>query len=290
MATNSVRIAKGSAKQASREARRAVTTPVFEALERYGYVARGVIYIIIGVLAVQLAMGAGGKTVDPNGAIATIGAQPAGHLLLALVAVGLFGYSIWGLIRAIWNPLRRGSGVKGIVQRIGYLISAFSYGALAIVAAEYALNKPGGGSASGNPAVISGQLFSQSNGHLLVMAFGLFWILAALGQLYVAYKADFAKDFKTSAMSSQEFKYALALGRFGYAARGVVFGLIGWFVLQAGLTATPQKAVGFDGALLKLAQGPNGPLLLAIVALGLIAFGVFSALSAKWNRVQAMKG
>lgn len=290
MATNSAGLAKGSAKQAAREARRAVTNPLFEAIERYGYIARGVIYIIIGVLAVQLAMGAGGKTVDPNGAIATIGAQPGGHLMLALVAVGLFGYSMWGLIRAIWNPLRRGNGVKGIVQRIGHLISAFSYGALAIVAGQYALNKPGGGQTSGNPAVISGQLFGQSNGHLLVIIFGLFWILAALGQFYVAYKADFVKDFKTTAMSAEEFKLASTLGRIGYAARGVVFGIIGWFVLEAGLTASPQKAVGFDGALLKLAQGPNGTLILAIVALGLIAFGVFSALCSKWNKVQVSKG
>lgn len=289
MATNTAGIAKGSAKRAAQEARRAAMNPVFEALERYGYVARGVIYFIIGILAVQVAIGAGGKTTDPNGAVATIGAQPAGHLLLTLVALGLFGYSLWGLVRAVWDPLGRGKGFKGIVQRIGYLVSAFSYGTLMIATAQYVLGKSGP-KPTGSPAVVSGQLFSQPNGHWLVIAFGAFWVLAALGQFYVAYKAEFAKDFRTSTMSVREFDFAQALGRFGYASRGVVFGLIGWFVVDAGLTMNPQKAVGYDGALLKLAQGPNGTLLLGIVAVGLMAFGIFSALCSKWVKVERMKG
>ncbi len=285
MATITTRPAKQNAKQIAHKAKRAASNPWVEQFERFGYLVRGLIYFIIGTLAVQLAMGAGGATTDQTGAIAVIGAQPMGKILLLLVVVGLAGYSLWGFVRAIFDPLGRGTKMKGIVERIGFLVSAVSYGALVIPTIQYLMNQPSGQS-KGNPADLSAQLFAQPYGRWLVIGFGIFWTVAAAGQFYSAYTAHFIQDFRTSTMSVAEFKWASRIGRFGFAARGVVFGLIGFFVIQSGLTMDPRKAQGFDGVLLKIAQAPYGTLLLALVAFGLVAFGVYSALCARWNKVR----
>jgi len=114
-----------------------------KALERFGYVARGVLFLIIGFLAFQASQSkAGGDLTDQNGAMARLAAQPFGQILLALMVIGLIGFAIWGLVRAIFDPLKRGSDKKGMIARLGYLISAVSYGALAIPFAQVVL---GGG-------------------------------------------------------------------------------------------------------------------------------------------------
>jgi Domain of Unknown Function (DUF1206) len=264
---------------------RAESSPWVETLERFGYLVRGAIYFIIGALAVQLALGAGGQATDYTGAIEMIRAQPLGRALLTLVAIGLTGYSLWGFSRAFLDPLRRGSDVKGLVERAGFLVSGISYGALVIPTAEFELNRPAGPT-TGNPAVLSAQLAGHPFGRWLVAAFGLLWLAAATGQFYTAYTQHFVRDLDRGKLTREEYGWARRIGSFGYAARGVVFGLIGWFVLESGLTADPGKAVGFDGALLKLTQAPYGTALLAVVALGLVAFGFYSALCAKWNKVR----
>jgi hypothetical protein len=284
MATIAAKPLKRNAKQVAHKAKRATSNEWVERLERFGYLVRGLIYFIIGALAAQLAIGAGGATTDQTGAIAFIGNQPLGKALLVLVAVGLTGYSLWGFVRAVFDPLGRGTAMKGILERIGFFVSGLSYGALVIPTVQFVINRPGA-QPTGNPAGLSAQLFAKPFGPWLVVGFGLFWIVAAAGQFYSAYTAHFAKDFDTNTMRVAKFKWARRIGRFGFAARGVVFGLIGLFVLQAGLTMDPHKAQSFDAVLLKIAQAPYGPILLAVVAFGLVAFGVYSALCASWNKV-----
>ncbi len=280
--------ANTAAKKAKTEAARVVTdNPWIDRLARFGFIMRGVLYIVIGLLAVQLALGAGGKATDQNGAIALLAANPWGKFLLFAMAIGLAGYSLWGFVRAIFDPLRRGHDTKGLVARLGFLISGVSYGALVLPTARYLTGNPGsGGGQSGNPQDITAQLLSKPGyGQWLVILFGGFWIVAAIGQFLQAYKAEFVKDFKSREMRANEKRWATRIGRFGYAARGVVFAIIGWFVIQAALSFSPQRATGFDGALLKIAREPYGLYLLAIVALGLVAFGVYSMLCARWNKV-----
>lgn len=285
MTTRTFRDTKQDLSRIGRQAKHATSNPWVESVERLGYLVRGLLYFIIGVLALQLALGAGGATADQTGAIAMIGSQPMGKALLIVTTVGLAGYSFWGFVRAFGDPLRRGTSLKGIVERIGFLISGLSYGILVIPTADFVLNRPVGGASAGKPADLTAQLLSQPNGRWLVFAFALFWGAAAVGQFYSAYTAHFARDFQTSTMSKEEFKLSKEIGRLGYAARGVVFGLSGWFIFESALTLDPRRAVGFDGVLLKLAQAPYGPLVLAVVAFGLVAFGVFSALCAKWIKV-----
>lgn len=267
--------------RAERTARETAASPAVEMLARLGYVARGVVYALIGLLSLQLALSHRGQVTDQTGAVAYLSAQPFGKLIVILLAVGLIGYALWGFVRALFDPLHRGSDPRGLLERAGFVVSGVSYGALALVALFYGI---GVGSASaGKPQDMSAQLLSKPFGVWLVGALGLFWIGGAIGQAYMAYKADFMKDL--GGMSAQERTAMERLGRFGYAARAVVFALIGWFLIQSALTANPNQAVGLDGALWKLTNQPNGMVLLSIVALGLLAFGIFSMLCARWIRI-----
>ena len=259
-----------------------------KALERFGYVARGVLFLIIGFLAFQASQNKpGGDLTDQNGAMARLAAEPFGQILLGLMVLGLIGFAIWGLVRAIFDPLGRGSDRKGMIARLGYLISAVSYGALAIPFAQVVLGGGRGPTKSQTQTTqdITAQVLGNPLGAILIAAVGAAVILWALAQLYTAYTGKFAADFKTSEMSAQVKRGFMLAGRLGIAARAIVFALIGFFLIQAALHVDSKQAVGLDGALWKLTQEPQGALLLGAVALGLMFFGLYSILSARWVAV-----
>lgn len=278
--------ATSGAKQTAREVKHATTNPWVERLERFGYVTRGIVYATIGILSLQLALGAGGATTTQAGAIAVLGSQPFGKFLLVLIILGLASYSLWGFVRAIFDPLHRGSDLKGTGARVGFAFSGLAYGLLILPTLQLLMNQ-GSSAQAGNSADISVQLFKLPFGMWLVASFGLVWIGIGVGQLYTAYKTSFMKDFQVGKMNAQEKTWATRLGQFGYAARGIVFAVIGLRIVLAGVTHNPAQAQGFDSALVKLAHAPYGTLLLGGVALGLIAFGVYSAFSARWIKVSA---
>lgn len=261
--------------------RATVNTPVVEGLARFGYIARGLIYALIGLLSAQLAFSSGGQVTDQSGAIQMIGAQPFGKILLLVLTVGLFGYAMWGVIRALLDPLGRGSDAKGLVERAGFLLSGVSYAVLGLLAFYYAT---GVGKAGGGSQDLTATLLAQPFGKWLVVLVGLFWLGAGAGQLYTAYKEDFKKDLRPN-LPANEKVWSERLGKFGFAARGVIFGIIGLLTVQGGLGVNPQKTIGFDDALSQLAHQPFGTLLLGIVALGLLAFGIYSILCARWMTV-----
>ncbi len=263
----------------------AAASPWVEGLARLGYAARGLLYITVGVLAVRVALGDGGQTTDKNGAITAIGSQPFGKFLLALIVIGLIGYSLWGFVRAILDPLNRGTDPKGIAQRIGYAVSGLSYGALVIPTVRFIMGTSSTGGSSGASQDLTAKLLSQPFGPWLVGLLGLIGMGGGLGQLFQAFTADFKKDLKFRDMSSDEQKWAIRVGRFGMAARGIVFAMMGFFILQAALHKDPGNVKGLDGALQTLVHQPYGPWLLGIVALGLVSFGVYSLLCAKWIRL-----
>lgn len=264
------------------EAKHKTNSPWVERLERFGYITRGAIYALIGILALQLAIGAGGATASPTSAIALIGKQPFGKYLMILVAIGLFGYALWGFVRAIFDPLGRGSDSKGLFARAGFLFSAVSYTLLLIPTVLALLGKSASSAFGSSTGSLPAALTSGPLGKWLVIAFGVFWIAAGVSQLVVAYDDHFMRDLKTGAMNAKETQMMTWLGKAGYAARGIVFALIGVIILQTTFAVGASQAKGFDGALAALAHAPYGEILLGAVAIGLILFGVFSALCAKW--------
>jgi hypothetical protein len=262
-------------------AKEAAANPWAERLMRFGYIARGLIYIIIGALAIQLVMGAGGATTAPTSAIALLGRQPLGKLLLVLVAVGLAGYALWGVVRAVFDPLRRGSDAKGWLARGLYLADGVTYALLLIPTLKALFDQPQATGGSAVPPPVRQSPYS----FWLLAAFGLGWLLVAARHLYSAFTGRFMRDLNTASMSAKEKKTALWGGRIGYAARGVVFGLVGIGIMRTAWAANGPKPTSIDSALAALAAGPHGLFWLGLVALGLLLFGLYSFGCAKWARI-----
>lgn len=262
---------------------KALHNPWTERLARLGYLAKGVVYAVVGVLALQVAFGMGGKTTDTRGALATLAQVGWGKALLAVVAVGMVGYVLWRIIQAWMDPDGKGTGAKGLVVRAGYLVSAAIYSALAAAAFRLVLGTGGVGS-HGDPSAQSwtARLMSKPFGQALVAVVGL--VIAGLGvwEVFKAWKEKFRDKLRLDGLPHAE--WALRISKLGILARGGVFVLIGAFLVQAALTANPRKAHGLDGALRVLANQPYGAVLLAVAAAGLVAYAVYMAVEARYRR------
>lgn len=269
-----------------REARAAGETvahhPAFEWLARLGLVARGVVYGVIGALAVALALGAGGKATNQQGALKTIAEGPLGQVTLVVLALGLGGYVLWRVVRAAigHGPEQSDSGF----DRVAGLASGVAYGILFVTAVSLLSTSQNKGS-SGHPDQTTAGVMDWTGGQLLVGAAGVIMLGVAAYQAYKGLSRDFLDDSKTEQMSESVKRTFTALGVVGHLARGVVFGLVGWFLLKAAIDFDPDKAVGLDGALSKLAHNSYGPLLLGVVAAGLVAFGCYSLADARYRKV-----
>ncbi|MBD1804142.1 DUF1206 domain-containing protein [Microcoleus sp. FACHB-SPT15] len=255
-----------------------------ERLARIGYLAKGIVYAIVGVLAVQAAVGSGGQTTDTKGALSAIAAQPFGKFLLALLTVGLIGYMVWRFVQAVQDPEHKGDDAKGWATRLGYAVSGLIYASLAFTAIGL-IRGSGGGGGGNSEQDWTARLLAQPFGQWLVGLVGAFVIGLGFYQLYQAYKAKFRKQMKLQEMSPTEETWATRIGRFGLGARGVVFCIIGFFLLQAARQSDASEVRGLDGALQSLAQQPYGPWLLGIVALGLVAYGIHMAVQARYIRI-----
>ena len=264
--------------------KRAAADPKLELLMRLGYVVRGVLYAVMGYLALRIALGQrGGKATDLAGSLVWLTGNPLGKVVLIVIVVGLAAYSFWGFIRAIYDPLHRGKDAQGIAARIGFVTSALSYAALAFFALQILAGQGAGSSDSTQQSI--GSLLSNPVGGIVTELLGVIAIGVGIGQFIEAYRATFAKDLKAAEMSESERKLAIGLGRFGMAARGVTFLVIGWFLIQAGIHHDPGKATGFGGAFLFLLSQPYGHLLVGVIALGFIALGLHSFACARWVRL-----
>jgi len=251
-------------------------------LARAGLVARGVVYGIIGLLALKLALGDGGKATNQEGALQTIAHQSFGELLLVLVAIGLGGYSLWRLVRA---AVGHGAEQRdSTFDRISALDSGIAYGILCITAIGI-LTSSGGGGGSGSPKSTTGGVLDWTGGTLIVGIAGAILVGVALYQLYEGLAKKFLEDAKTGEMSEGVEKAYTALGMFGIVARAVIFALIGYGLIKAAIDYNPKEAIGLDGALRELAHASYGPLLLGLVAAGLIGFGLYSIVDARYRKV-----
>jgi Domain of Unknown Function (DUF1206) len=253
----------------------------FEALARAGFVARGVIYGTIGILAIKVALGAGGKTTNQTGALKTIAHQPFGKVLLILVAIGLGGYALWRFIHVLIGHGPEKSDDK--FERLAALGSGVTYALICAIAVSILLGS--GSSSSGSPKKPAAGVLGWPGGTWIVGLAGAVLCGVALYQLYRGLTQDFLKDSKTEEMSPAVRKWIMWIGTFGHLARTVVFGLVGIFLIKAAVEYDPNKAVGLDGALAKLANHSYGEWLLGVVAAGLIAFAIYSLSDARYRRI-----
>ena len=249
-------------------------------LARAGLVARGVVYGVIGILALKLALGDGGKATNQTGALRTIGGQSFGELLLVVLAIGLAGYSLWRLTRAAV-----GHGAEqqdDASDRIAALASGIAYGILCVTAIKIIADA---GAGSGTPKGTTAGVLGWSGGPLLVGIAGAIMIGVAAYQAYKGLARKFLEDAKTGEMSEAVEKAYTALGIFGHVARAVIFALIGYGLIKAAVDYNAKEAIGLDGALRELADASYGPALLGLVAVGLAGFAAYSIVDARYRKV-----
>jgi len=249
-----------------------------EMAARTGYAAKGIVYAIVGVLAALAAWGAGGDTTDSHGAMAAIAKQPFGGILLWAVAVGLGGYCVWRFIEAIADTERKGTSAKGFVQRAGYLVSGIVYGLLGYEAAVQHIHGEGNAEKT-----LTATVMSWPGGHLLAAVAGLGVLGYGLYQIWQSYSGSFLRQFQVGDLNAFGYRAANYTGRFGLAARGLIFAVIGGFVVVAALKSDPGEAKGIGDALDFVASQPFGPWLLLAVALGLVAYGLYCLVRARYR-------
>jgi hypothetical protein len=266
------------AKDAARRAR-----PWMEGLARLGYATEGAVYTLIGLLAAGAAAGTVGRATGQRGAFEVVAGSTFGSVLLALIAVGFLGYALWRSVQAIADPDREGTDVKALGKRVGYGVSALVYTGLAFSAAGLTLGTASDG--SGSPDDWTALLLSWPLGQVLVVSVGAAVIGVGLRELYQAYRAEFLEYLKLGEMGETARRWTERWGRLGIAARAIVFGVVGTFLVRAALQYDPREARGLGGALQTLAQQPLGPWLLGAVALGLVAYGLFMLSVARYRRI-----
>lgn len=254
----------------------------FAWLARAGLVARGVVYGVIGLLAVKLATGSGGSATNQQGALQAIAQQSFGKLLLIVVAVGLAGYAAWRLARA---ALGHGSREDdSALDRIAAAASGLVYAALCVTAVKILLGGGAGGGSNAPKSATAGVL-AWTGGPELVAIAGAVLIGVGVYQGYRGLARKFLEEADTAGMSRSVARVYTGLGVFGHVARGVVMTLAGYGLLTAALDYEPRKAIGLDGALNQLAHASYGPVLLGIVAAGLLGFAAYSIADARYHRI-----
>lgn len=277
--------AQHAARQASGATRHALRSPWFGWLARLGYAAKGLVYIIIGWLALMTAVSAGGQTTDPQGAITSIYQHPFGKVLLVIIFVGFVGYALWQFARAAFNPDGEGDAKKDTVRRIGYAVVGVSYVGFAVAALRLALQHVAPKGSNASTQDWTARLLSAPGGVALVVLLGLIVLGVAVGLFYEAWKLRFERTFPLGQMNEVERKLTRYTGRYGIGALGAIFIIIGLFLIDAAIHHNPQQARGLSGALATLAAQPFGPWLLGLVALGLIAYGVYGWVEARYRRI-----
>lgn len=277
---------KNAAGEAQATGRRAIDNPVAVVFVRLGYAIKGALYIAIGLLAAGIASGHGSQAADQRGALLTLDRVPLGRLLLSIIAIGLFAYALWNLADAALDVDRKGNEVKAILERVGYTAIGFSYAGIGLAAIQLALGSGSGGASSDAKAQDwTARLLALPFGVPLVVLAGLISLGLAAYQLYRAATERFDRQLVLDAFREDMRRVVSLAGRLGYGALGVIFGLVGLFLIVAALHHNAGDAKGLGGALQVVAAQADGSLLLGLIALGLIGYGAFALVEARYRRI-----
>ncbi len=271
--------------QARRAARRA--SPWVGLVARVGYVAKGVIYAVIGFLALREALGVGGETTGPQSAMRSIGrlgSQSFGAVMLALLAAGLAGYALWKLVQGVMDPDDKGSDAHGVLRRVGFVGSGAIHGALAFTAAQSIL---GAEDSSEDAMTASAMAYGSAFGRLLITLVGLVVIGVGLYQLYAAFGAKFLHELKLDETGDAQGRWVTYAGQVGTAARAIAIGVAGVFLLLAAYQSDPRESRGLGAALESVQHRPFGSYMLGAIAAGLLIYGAFMFAVAFYRRIDA---
>ncbi|MFW5653025.1 MAG: DUF1206 domain-containing protein, partial [Planctomycetota bacterium] len=286
-------------------------------LARIGYASRGAVYLLVGGLALAAALplwnaGTGNQAQGSRGAIASLTDEPWGQTMIVIIGIGLFGYALWRFLQGVMDTDAHGTDGKGLAVRAGLIVSAVSHTLLGIYALSlvfgwtFGLGNGGGGGGAGTgtgtgagtgsagaangggggSTSLTAEIMAMPFGRWLVGLIGVAIIAAGIAQLVKAYKGGFRKWLD---LSADKMRKVSPICRFGLAAKGFSFGLIGFFLIVAAWNANPSQSRGLGGALQSLRDQPYGVWLLGITALGLLAFAVYSFIEAWARRIAVRK-
>ena len=255
-----------------------------ERLARVGYAAKALLYSVVGFLALESALGGGGDTTGSRGALVTLVRQGYGPLLLLVIAIGLFGYAAWRVTEALLDPERRGSGPKGLALRTSFAARGLVHAALGVQAVRLA-----SGSARNR-----GQAIEAWTARALDAPLGVWLVIAAgaavagygLYQIYRAWAAKLSKSLDLSRLSREAGSWLIKVCRFGIAARGVVFAICGVYLARAGFAHNARAAADTGEALDVIGNQPLGEWMLAAVSIGLIAYGAYEFVQARYRVIR----
>jgi hypothetical protein len=272
---------RGRTRRTSAGARRASDSPVMHGLARAGLVARGVIYLLIGLVAILVAIGHSTQQADQQGALQLLAGKPYGLVALVLIGVGFAAYALWRLSEAAFGVTGDGNGAG---PRLKSLARAVIYAFFAFLTFEVIAGRATG-SQTQKQQDITAKVMQHSGGRWLVGLAGLIVVICGLILILEGIRRKFMKYLQTAQMSRRTRQVVEILGVVGTIARGVVFGIAGVLVVDAAVTHNVGKSGGIDKALLTLRDQPFGKFLLAIAALGLIVFGIYGLCEARWRKV-----
>jgi hypothetical protein len=250
-------------------------------LARAGFLARGVMYIVIGWIALQIAFGDTGQQADRPAALHAVSSTPFGAAALWLAVIGFLGMALWRLSEAVY-----GSGTAGrkAGARLMALARAVLYAVIGYGVLEYAIGAGAPQSTNKQSVDLTATLMRHPGGQAVVVVLGLALIAAGLYLGYQAWEKRFRKELALGQMRARTRRIVEWLGRVGGVARGIVFVTAGIFLVVAAVRSQPHEARGIDSSLRSLAATPAGPWLLVLVSIGLIMFGLFSFCQARWRR------
>jgi hypothetical protein len=276
---------RGAAETAGAATQRAADSRWVDRLARYGLVAKGLSYGLVGVLAASLAADQGGRAASREGALEVFAGASYGKAVLVALALGFIAYGLWRLVQAIFDRDDEGTGAKGIAKRVGYAGRAVIYGALAWAAFALLDGTGSDESQTGEARRTTAQVLDWPFGRWLVGLGGLILIGVGVFNGYRAVTQKFEEKWESGEMSAFERRWGPRLSSLGLLARFVVFSLIGIFLVKAAYEYDPEEAIGLDGALRKIIDASYGPVLLGIVAVGLLCYALFCFFEARYRRV-----
>ena len=267
---------------------RVCESPGLELWSRVGLASRGFLHLVVAALALRVATGDFDEKADARGALETVAEQPFGRVLVLAAAAGFAGYAAWRFVQAVFDPEGKGTDAAGLAKRASYVARGLLYVAFTVIALRLALDgsrATPGGARSSETQDLTARALALPGGRWLVALAGVAVVGVGLFNGWRGVTRHFEKDLKRYEMTARQRRWATRFGIVGHLARMVAFLVAGGFLVRAAARFDPQRGVGLDASLHEVAARPYGPPLLAVVALGLVAFGLYQLVQARYRRV-----